>query len=505
MTFSFAEIARRRTLCCLGLGAFVLVARAALLPVWPIPVPSIYDEFSYLLQADTFAHGRLANPTHPLWPFFESIYILQQPTYASRYPPGQGLAMALGQTALGNPWFGVWLSCGILAAALAWALYAWLPPKWALAGAALGLQVCFFGYWMNSYWGGAVTATGGALVIGAWRRITHRGDSRQAWTLGAGAVVLMLTRPFEGGLLLIPVLAALRGQALRGRSGKVWLPILVCGAVGAAWLGYDNYRVTGHALRLPYTEYFAQYETVPPLSVLPLAPATSRTFRHFDLEWLDKGYALDLWKKARTWSFIPKRAHDWYMVLKTILGSSLAIVPLLLFAPRLFRSRRTRFLMCLAAVAVAGSLVEVGYFPHYAAPFAAVFLILAAQSIRSLRSYAPAVLGMIFVYVLWSDASQIYGHRTPDRFLAVNSRKGRIEENLALRSPGRHVIFVRYTGAQSPHEEWIYNKADIDASPVVWAQDMGDDENRRLMQYFAGRAFWRFQPDESPDTPTPYR
>lgn len=155
---ALSALARHKTLSWIGLGMSVLVVRTALLPIWPIPAPTIYDEFSYLLQAGTSAHGHLANPAHRLWRFFESIYILQQPTYASRFPPAQALAMALGQLLFGHPWFGVWLSAGLLAAALCWALQGWLPSGWALFGAFIGLELCIFSYWMNSYWGSAVAA-----------------------------------------------------------------------------------------------------------------------------------------------------------------------------------------------------------------------------------------------------------------------------------------------------------------------------------------------------------
>ncbi len=200
----FSRLARRDALVLAILFVSVIIIRVAILPLLPVPVPGIHDETSYLLQADTFAHGRLANPSHPMWRSFETFHVDWIPTYSSIYPPAQGFVLTIGQL-LGLPWIGVLLSAAAMCSAIAWMLRAWMPARWGFLGGVLAaLKFGFASYWMNSYWGGAVAAIGGALVLGTLPRIFRRPRVLYALILGLGVAILANSRPYEGFVLCLP-------------------------------------------------------------------------------------------------------------------------------------------------------------------------------------------------------------------------------------------------------------------------------------------------------------
>src|ERR1035441_2358394 len=239
-----------------------LTGRALLLPVLGIPEPRINDEYSYLLMADTFAHGRLANPTPPAWQHFETFHVNLAPTYHSKYPVAQGLVLAFGQIVFKQPWVGVYLSTALLCGAICWALQAFVPPVWAMIGGLLAvLRIALFGYWMNSYWGGSMAALGGALALGAVVRLfdrerTGRSRTQLASVFAVALLILAASRPYEGLAFSIPLLGyfvykTVKGGRLGVQFKTTILPVVGIGMLGMVMMGLYNHETTGNALVMP--------------------------------------------------------------------------------------------------------------------------------------------------------------------------------------------------------------------------------------------------------------
>ncbi len=503
----FRRLARRQILACALLALTVLVGRGALLLVWDFPQPVVLDEYGYLLQADTFASGRLTTPTHPLAEFFTVPYILERPSYNAKYPPGQGLALGLGQALLGHPWFGVWLSCGLLAALIGWALQGWFPPEWALAGAIFVLPFCLFTHTMNSYWGGAVAGIGGALMVGAFPRLAQPAASPMLAAIFAlGASILAATRPFEGLLLALPLIAALLFRPL---SARHWIAFGLTAAAGAAFLCTYNAAVTGNPFQLPYLEYEKQYPMATHFSFL--SPPPQHSFTHTGMIITDH-WERAAWQHTRDPYFPIHRAKELLDSLGSFLGSRFVFLLPLLFAAAWWKRADLRPIRIALGLSLTAAFVETVYFDHYATPVLAAVLILTVEGLRRLRQFrSPAGLWLSRTLPI---AALAVAALSPAAKLAKGESMdppgagGRaILEQLLDPLPGNHVILVRHHYPTRLEPRWqdypsilitpsvvefVFNGANIDSQRIVWAHDLGTGPNQRLREYYKDRRFWLF-------------
>lgn len=483
-----SRFAKRPVLVALALASLSLGGRAVLLHSVSIPKPAIQDEFSYLLAGDTYASGRLTNPKHPLWIHFETVHLLVQPTYQSKYPPLQGLLLALGQVIFGDPWFGVWLSMGAMCAAIYWALAGWLPPKWALLGGLLALlRVGFLNYWSESYWGGAATAAAGALVIGAVPRLRRKPEAKIVVVFGLGLALLANSRPFEGAVLGAVCLGAI---LLKVPIRWIIRPLAFVLIPVALWMMYYDYRVTGHPLRMPYMEHERQYETSSPFvwqsGIRPEPHYNHEALRATYIGW-DQRVRLD--EHARP---VQVRLDRLFMLDRFYLGTPLTLC-IGLFVVRIWRRQpKMRLAILLFLLFFIGVEMETSLTPHYAAPGTAFVFVIAAAAFRRLRHYSPLLMQAALAVTIFLIARDVI--RPENRWLydkqAFIARRDAVLRKLE-QAPGKQLVFVDYGKGHDVNQEWVYNRADIDRSAIVWAREMGARRDQELIDYYPYRQVWK--------------
>src|SRR6266853_3273931 len=515
-----AKLAPRTGWCMLLLAALPVALRLSLLPHHPIPSPDVYDEFSHLLVADTLRHFRLANPAHPLHQFFETFFVLQEPTYSSIYPIGPGMALAFGRMIFGHPWAGVVLSVAAFCSLCYWMLRGWTTPGWALlAGALAVFQFGPLNQWMNSYWGGALPAVAGCLVFGALPRLRERVRRRDSVWLGIGLAIHLLTRPYESIFLLLGVilffLPALRkpDQMRALARAAPFMVLAVMPAIGLTLL--HNKRVTGSWTVIP--EMLSRYQYGVPVS-FTFQP---NAIPHRELTPQQQhGYQMQLSFRVSDTDTV--RRYLERLEYRVRFYRFFFLAPLYLALPAFLMSiREFRFVWVL--LTVLAFALGVNFFPafqsHYIAAVTCLFILMSVKGLEQLSRLAGGEAARLIVFLCAAHSLFWYGlhvfdtseislamrpyqtwdainHGNPERRILVNQQLAQIS--------GKNLVFVRYWPQHIFQEEWVYNEADIGGARVIWARDLGPEENEKLLGYYPDRTAWLLQPDFRPPKLTPY-
>lgn len=500
--FSASPLATRSSqvhLLFLFIAAFLIAAFGSKINGGP-PAAGVHDEFGYMLAAETYAQGKLAMPRHPVWQAFESFHILASPSYASKYPPAQSVFLAVGIW-LGHPVYGVWLSTSLLAVGISWMLLPLGNPRLAY-GLGLWSALWFGGlnYWAQSYWGGAPTALGAVLVWGGLLRLNSSLSRSAALSLGAGAGLLFLTRPFEGFLAcLVPLVFVSAGlwrsaQAKDFRLIGKFLAIAALPAIGAfAFQASINHAVTGSFARLPYQEYNSQYESVPILFFQ--TREEPKDFRHPRMEQFDyelrenEGYF-----NAPLYSVIQSRLKAIREYYLGVLGIPLLAAAFFLARSRWIAPATISLFVCLSSVVlVYPSLLH--YYAALVAPLTVLLYLGVGEIVSRGSRNLTTQIGLILIagFLLIEIAMRgpfLLANRDIANFRIYRQELIHHLEN----ESGRHLVLVRYTSdAPSPHVEYVYNGASIDEQNVVWARWSEWGPNTPVFEYFRDRRFWMLE------------
>lgn len=521
---------------CFGVIGFALPMFYGLVKGYP--VPHVQDELSYTVAADTYASGRLTNPTPVHFEHFEAPHILMEPNYISKYPPMQGLFMATGQILFGHKIFGVWLSCGLMASALFWMLLAWTRPKWAITGTVL--MILFIGinsYWAQSYWGGMVAAAGGALFFGGFRRLFDKLTINSTVLMTIGGFILVNSRPFEGTLTMLPPLMVLLVWLLRDKANQtskklslLVFPGAIITVIGFSAMFYQYYQVTGNAFTLPYSVHHKQYYPTPLFIFQSINQSATK-----GNERIRKVY--DNYKSPPILeNFLKIEGLPYSLYLSPIYGFIYLIIALPLFflspclAILLYCSlpiiikRNKWLLLIIVTIIFTFACMSLGIWwdqYHYCASLTSCFFLLIAEGFRLfyLMSKRGRERQLVFITLIvltivsfiYIQYIQLYSYEQFYRKDDSLKEKTLIFESLSLNKsveikitdratffrheleeiikilPDRYMAVVSYDINYDLHDEIVYNKADIENAKLIWAHDLSDEKNASLFEYYNNR------------------
>jgi hypothetical protein len=337
--------------------------------------------------------------------------------------------------------------------------------------------------------------------------------------LGAGLGIQLLARPFESIFLLLSVLLFFLPAPRRLLKIAPAVIVTVLPAIGLTLL--HNYKVTGSATTLPYALSRYQYG-IPTTFVFQPNPTPHRE--------LTKEQRLDYDLQSYTHAINPPgvRAYFERLAARIRFYRFFFLAPLYLaLAVGLFALRDYRHIWIVLTICIfaLGTDIYPFFFTHYIAAETSLFVLLAVIGLERLSRFtirghdagaedARVILFLCFAHFAFWYSLHLFGRQDfaeymwryetwdavnngdPDNYLSIHQR--------LKDAPGNQLVFVRY-GPSHTIREWVFNQADIDASKVVWARDLGEPENDKLRRYYPARTVWLLEPDAKPVALAPYQ
>jgi hypothetical protein len=322
------------------------------------------------------------------------------------------------------------------------------------------------------------------------------------------------TRPFEGTVLIVACLLALFWK-LGIQSIQASLRLRVIGpaaailvAAGSA-MAYYNWRLTGKPFELPYALNQQRNALAPVMWFVPQGPTVTHRYRDAVTQRLWEWDAANYREARRN----PLRVLGTFVTtfyVEFLDGPMLPLVGCTCIGFALaFKNRKLRVPAIICSIFALGTLTEKLIVAHYLAPGVPLLFLFTAAGIRllSLARFEQQRLGhWIIIAALALSAGRFAAielHTTDP--LAGNPLKARfLAQHQLAKSPGRHVVFVRYGSRHKFNAEFVYNGPDIDAQKVIWAFDRGPDANLELQRYYRDCKLWLLEPDEYQPQLRPY-
>ncbi len=491
--------------------AAALVGRALLLPWVGVPQPHINDEFSYLLMGDTFSHFRLANPTPAAWQHFETFHVNLVPTYHSKYPVAQGLALAFGEILFRQPWVGIYVVTALLCGAICWVLQAFVSAEWALIGGLLAVvRLALFSYWMNSYWGGSMPALGGALALGAAVRLfdaerPERNRVLLASLFALGLLILATSRPFEGLAFSLPLLVYFAYKLLTGitrpeiRLLPIVLPVVLLGFGALGLMAHYNQRTTGDAFLMPYVLNERTYSSLPLFfgqHVTPPGPPHDPVYaKYYLVEAKEHDYQPDKPLSGIIAVQIRRVWKDWFFYV----GPALSL-PMLIGLLLCIKERRLWLVLAVALTTAAAVAACIFSQAHYFAPATVAVYVFAVAGLHYLwsnggdaeRAFATAVCLTVVV----ASLSRNSGSSTLNSTYPFPNTRELVARQLD-QQPGKHLVLVSYDMERHyPGDELVHNAADFSSEKILWARSKGAGNDSDLCPAYSDRTFWSVTTDD---------